>query len=287
MKSLLILLALAACAQAAPLKVASLSTIGDELAAKVGGTEVQVFSLVRPGLDPHEYEPSTSDLKTISGCQVILAMGKGLEGYLTKLEQTTRVPLVQIGAGFSSLRLPAENSAANNPIEDPHWWNSIEHMKLATKVVRTAFTQLRPASKSVFAANADKYLEELDALSHWARLELSALPRNQRKLVTSHDAFQYFARDWGFTVYPVEGITTKDEPSSKKVADLIALIKAQHVKAIFTENMQNPKVLKEITRETGAVLGGELYADGLGTGEAATYEGMMKHNIRTVVEALK
>ena len=105
--------------------------------------------------------------------------------------------------------------------------------------------------------------------------------------MTSHDAFQYFAKENGFTIYAIEGLSSSDQPSSKRVADLIKTVKEQGVKAVFAESIENPKVLKEITRETGAVIGGELYADGLGEGDAATFEGMYKHNVSTIVDALK
>ncbi|RYD62595.1 MAG: metal ABC transporter substrate-binding protein, partial [Verrucomicrobiaceae bacterium] len=121
----------------------------------------------------------------------------------------------------------------------------------------------------------------------WVKSEVAKLPRNKRKLVTSHDAFQYFAKEFGFTIYPVEGVSTADQPSSKKVAGLIQAIKAHGVKAVFAEKIQNPKVLQEITRETGAQIGGELYADGLGLGDASTVEGMFRHNVSTIVNGLK
>jgi ABC-type Zn uptake system ZnuABC Zn-binding protein ZnuA len=116
---------------------------------------------------------------------------------------------------------------------------------------------------------------------------VAKLPRDKRKLVTSHDAFQYFAKENGFTIYAIEGISSADQPSSKKVGDIIAVIKGQGVKAIFPESIENPKVLMEITRETGAKAGPALYADGLGDGDAATYEGMYKHNVTAIVSALK
>ena len=114
----------------------------------------------------------------------------------------------------------------------------------------------------------------------------STIPRDQRKLVTSHDAFQYFAADFGFTIHPIKGISSDDEPSSKSVAALIAVIKQQKVKAIFPESIENPKVIAEITRETGAKVADKLYADGLGDGDAGTYDGMYRHNVRTIVVAL-
>ena len=120
-----------------------------------------------------------------------------------------------------------------------------------------------------------------------ARLKLAELPRSSRKLVTSHDAFQYFARDYGFTIYAIEGFSHADQPSSAKVARIIAAIRAQGVKAVFPESIENPKVLREITRESGAKIGPELYADGLGEGDARTYAGMFRHNVTAIVDALK
>jgi zinc/manganese transport system substrate-binding protein len=117
--------------------------------------------------------------------------------------------------------------------------------------------------------------------------KVAELPRDKRKLVTSHDAFQYFARDYGFTILAIEGVSTESEPSNRHVAELIDEIKKEGVKAIFLESTLNPKVTKEITRETNAKIGGTLYADGIGTGDAATYAGMMKHNVSTIVDALK
>ncbi len=147
--------------------------------------------------------------------------------------------------------------------------------------------QAAPADKTEFTTNANAYLAKLAALSAWVKQKVAELPRDKRELVTSHDAFQYFAKQFGFTIYPIEGISTEQEPSAKQVDELIAAIKKEGVKAIFLEDTLNPKVSSEITRETGAKIGGTLYADGLGSGEGSTYEGMMKHNVTAIVEALK
>ena len=119
------------------------------------------------------------------------------------------------------------------------------------------------------------------------RQEIAKLPRNKRKLVTSHDALQYFAQEYGFKIYAIEGVSTEDQPSSKKVTDLINKIREQEVKAVFFESIKNPKVITEITKETGAKTGGELFVDGLGEKEASTYPDMIRHNIQTIVENLK
>jgi zinc/manganese transport system substrate-binding protein len=116
---------------------------------------------------------------------------------------------------------------------------------------------------------ATRYLTELDTLDAWAKRKLTELPRSSPKLVTTHDAFQYFGRDFGFTIYAIEGLTPADEPSCGKVARIIAAIRTQRVKAVFPESIENPKVLREITCESGAKVGPELYADGLGEGAAS------------------
>ncbi len=142
-------------------------------------------------------------------------------------------------------------------------------------------------TRTLYEKNAAAYLATLTELQKWARQEVAKLPRDKRKLVTSHDAFQYLARDYGFKIYAIEGVSTDDQPSSKKVTDLINTIRDQKVKAVFFESIENPKVVAEITKETGAKIGGELYADGLGEKDASTYSGMMRHNITSIVGNLK
>jgi zinc/manganese transport system substrate-binding protein len=154
-------------------------------------------------------------------------------------------------------------------------------------VVRDELTKVSPADKATFEANAQAYLAKLEVLQDWVASKVAELPRNQRKLVTNHDAFGYFAKEYGFTVMPIAGLSKNDQPGSKKVAELVAQIKAAGVKAVFSEDVANPKVIQEITRETGAKFGGELHSDGLGTGEGGTVDGMFKHNVTTIVEALE
>ena len=291
-EAILVLLALVFAwtgAGAAPLKVASLSTVLADVAQNVGGDRVEITQIVKAGVDPHEFQPTPGDVAAVASAQLVLISGKGLEGYLAKLEQSVggaKDRFVDVGDQIgASLKL----QEAGRTVEDPHWWHSVGNVKRAVNVVRDAFSRADPADKGVFQTNAASYLRRLDALDDELKLEVSTLPRDQRKLVTSHDAFQYFARDYGFKIYPVEGVSPTDEPGSGEVAALLGTIKTQHVKAVFFENMQNPKVIQEITRETGATVGGELYADGLGAAgsDAATYEAMMKHNVHTVVGALK
>ena len=269
----------------AELKVASLSTITTDIAEQVGGDAIEVIPIIKPGTDPHEFQPSPLDIKQIETADLVLITGKGMEGYLTKLEEAigNKAKFVDTGAKIPSLQLEEEGRI----VEDPHWWHSIENVKKAAGVVKKHFIDADPANKTSYERNATAYLAELTDLQKWARQEVSKLPFVNRKLVTSHDAFQYLARELGFKIYAIEGVTTDDQPSSKKITHLIKKIRAEGVKAVFFESIENPKVLGEITRETGAKVGGKLYADGLGINEASTYQDMIRYNVGTIVESLK
>jgi zinc/manganese transport system substrate-binding protein len=279
------------------LKIASFSTVLTEIVQEVGGTHVNVAGLVKPGQDPHEYQPRPSDLKQAAEAKLVLLSGKHLEHYLDKVQEATggKAETIAVGDALPTLRLkaapdePQSKAAAdqNGMIDDPHWWNSVINVEKATTIVRDALIKLDPPDRGDYEKNADAYLAKLEALDSWAKRKVAELPRDSRKLVTSHDAFQYLAKDYGFKIYAIEGVSTETEPSNRHVAELIDNIKSQQVKAIFLESTLNPKVSREITRETGAKIGGTLYADGLGAGDGMTYEGMVRHNISTIVDALK
>ena len=280
-------LGLSGAASAAPLKVASLSSVLSDVARNVGGDKIEVEEIVKGGVDPHEFVPSPSDVQQVADAGVVLVSGKGMEGYLAKLEEgTDQKKFVDVGDKIgASLKLKDEGKT----IEDPHWWHSVANVRKAADVVRDALIAADPADKDAFAANDAAYQAKLNDLDKAIRLKVAELGRDKRKLVTSHDAFQYFARDYGFKIYPIEGVSTAEEPSTRKVAELLGTIRKEKVKAVFFENTQNPKVITQITKETGATVGGELYADGLGApgGDAATYLDMMRHNADTIVNALK
>ena len=279
------------------LKVASFSTVLTEIAKQVGGNHVSVAGLVKPGQDPHEYQPTPDDLRQAADANLILLSGKHLEHYLDKVQQATggKAQSLSVGDMLPNLKMKADpdepqtKAAAdrNGIIDDPHWWNSVANVEKATVIVRDELIKLDPADRADYESNAKAYLAKLGDLDQWAKRKVAELSRDKRKLVTSHDAFQYLAKDYGFRVYAIEGVSTETEPSDRHIAELIDEIKKEQVKAIFLENTLNPKVTVEITKETGAKIGGTLYADGLGEGDGSTYDGMVRHNITTIVDALK
>ncbi len=269
----------------AELTVASLSTITTDLAHNIGGHHVQVEGIIRAGIDPHEFEPTPGDVKRVANADLVLFTGKGIEGYLTKLEEAAggTAKFVNIGSAIPSLTMTEDGKK----VEDPHWWHSVENMKQAARVVATAFEKADPANASDYEKNVATTLASLKELERWIRVQVAQIPHNQRKLVTSHDALQYLARDYGFTIYPVKGISTDEEPSSQHVKEIIDVIKNQGVHAVFFESIENPRAAQQIAHETGARIGGTLYSDGLGDAEASTYDSMMRHNVSTLVDGLK
>jgi len=276
---------LAATSSRAELTVASLSTITTDLSKNIGGSHVKVDPIIKAGIDPHEFEPTPLDVRKVADANLVLFTGKGIEGYLTKLEDATgsSSKFLDVGTSIPSLTMKEEGKI----VEDPHWWHSVENMKRATRVIATAFSQADPANSESYQNNAQNYLASLDELQRWIRVQVARLSHDQRKLVTSHDALQYFAHDYGFTIFPVKGISTNEEPSSQHVKEIIEVIRNQRVKAVFFENIENPQAVEQISKESGAKTGYTLYSDGLGESEASTYESMMKHNVSTIVDGLK
>jgi len=285
---------------AEPMKVASLNTVLTDIARNVGGDRVDVIEIVKAGTDPHAFEPTPGDIKKMAGAKLVLASGLGFESYLDKLKSSLGGgPVFVVGGdavkpimGFEEGCGEDHDHAGHEHADpkntpDPHWFHSIKNAKLVTTQIRDAFIKADPSDAAIFEANATAFQSKLDELARWAKVEIAKLPKSKRILVTSHDALGYFARDYAFKVLPVEGISTTEQPSSKKISALIEEIRTAGVKSIFAENIENPKVLQQITNETGAKIGGVVYADGLGTGKAGTYDGMMRTNVSTIVGALK
>ena len=269
----------------ADLNVVSLSTITTDLAKNIGGTHVKIEAIIKPGIDPHEFEPTPSDLRKVTKADLVLFTGKGMEGFLTKLEEADGVAgkFLNVGEAVPSLTMTEES----RKVEDPHWWHSVSNMERAAETLEEAFKKADPANAGFYEEREKRFLDSCENLKRWIRVKLAELPRSKRKLVTSHDALQYFARDYGFTILPVMGVSTGDEPSSRHVKELIGIIRREGVKAVFFESIENSRAVNQIAVETGARTGGVLYSDGLGDTEASTYDSMMRHNVSTIVDGLK
>lgn len=290
-----VVFSMAGALHAGAVKVASLNTVMADLARAVGGDRVEVVEIVHAGVDPHLYEPAPGDWKRIETADILLAGGLGFEPYLERMRPGLANAGVRVVAG-GDVVTPIEGACEGHGEEghhhhhgemDPHWWHSVSNTRAVAFQVREALIAEDPGGRAVYMANAEALDGRLEALEKWIRLQVVSVPKASRVLVTSHDALGYLAAEYGFDVLPVQGVSKSSQPSSQQVTRLIREIRERKVKAIFAERLENPKVLEQITAETGARPGGVLYADGLGKGPASTYEGMMKHNIGTIVEALK
>ncbi len=278
----------AAGADARPLRVATLGTVLAEIAARVGGDGAEVENVVRPGVDPHTFNPSPADIRTLVDADLVLASGLNIEGYLGRLVASVgpRGRVVSVGDALPVvLSLPGAGAGGE---KDPHWWHSIDDMLFAVELVRSEFARARPDHADEFARNAARYRGSLEELRSWASAEIAALPPARRQLVTSHDAFGYFARDYGFAVHAINGLSTESEADAKHLAGLIDLVRRKRIRAIFAESSANPRLVANLLDETGVSLGGTLYADGLGPAGsgAETYEAMYRHNVLAIVGGL-
>lgn len=283
-----------------PLRVAALHTVLAEIAREIGGADVVVSGLVAAGVDPHTYDPTPRDLATVMDADLVLGTGLHLEGYLERLAANPRLRdrLVLVGEALPVvLAVPAGTGnhghdrvlQAEGGEPDPHWWHGIDHVLFVSDLVRQHFARLRPAAAAAFAARAQTWQQKLFALKAWTAAEVAKLPPARRHLVTTHDAFGYLARDWGFTVHAIAGLSTDAEPDPKHLAELVKLVRRLGVKAVFAEGSASPRLAQALAAEAGAKLGGTLHADGLapaGSG-AETYTALMRHNISAIVAALR
>jgi zinc/manganese transport system substrate-binding protein len=288
MRGLRIVLMAIALLAAAPLHaedrlnvVASFSILAD-FVKNVGGDRINVTTLVGPNGDVHVYAPAPQDAKTIADARLLIINGLGLEGWLPRLLQSSgsRATVVTASNGISPLKLGAE--------ADPHAWQSIANAKMYVSNIRDALVQVDPRNGDAFRRNAEAYLAELDALDREVRDEIDKIPPERRKVISTHDAFGYFAKDYGIQFIAPLGVSTETEPSARDIASIIAQIRKDKIPAVFLENISDDRLMRRFSEETGAKLGGTLYSDSL-TGEngpVPTYIAMVRHNIKALTSAL-
>lgn len=281
-------------------KVASLHPILADLAQQVGGVNVEVVEILKPGADVHHFEPSPRDLAEMRGAKLLLASGKGLESFLDKLRDSlgAGVKLVEVGEKIPSIPFVEhehhhegekeeehDHDDHHHGSEDPHWWHSADNMKRAARIVADELTAVDPANAAAYAAGAKAASKRFGELKSWAQKEIAKIDRKNRQLVTAHAAFGYFCKEYGFEPISVLSIGRSDDSSSKHIAETIEEIREHGIKAIFPEDQANPKVLAEIARSTGVKIGEPLIADGTAK-VAHTFETMLAHNVRSIVAAL-
>ena len=269
-------------ARAEPLKVVATFSILGDLARNVGGNSIEVTTLVGPDSDAHVYSPTPADAKKIADAKLIIVNGLGFEGWLPRLVQSSggKAKIVTATDGIAPLRLG--NDA------DPHAWQSVGNAKVYVTNIRNALSAADPANTERYRTNADAYLAKLDVLEREVRDAVAKLPPARRKVISTHNAFGYFAAAYGIEFIAPLGVSTESEPSARDIAKIITQVKQAKIPALFLENVSDPRLMQRISAETGAKVGGTLYSDGLTgeKGDAPTYIDMVRHNIKALTRAL-
>jgi len=274
-----------------PLRVVTTVNMITDLAAQIGGDRVQVSGLMGPGVDPHLYKASAGDVRRLANADLVLYGGLHLEGKMVDILHAlnSRVPTVAVAEAVPEGELLELDGA-----HDPHVWFDPTLWAHAARAAGRALIQADPAGRTVYEANLNRYLGELAELDRWTAARFRTVPGRQRVLVTAHDAFGYLARRYGVEVRGLQGISTVAEASGQNVRGIASFLQERNVKAVFVESTVSPRgvqAIREAARARGheVRVGGELYADAAGergTPEG-TYVGMVRHNIQTIVEALK
>ena len=270
--------------------IATTGMIAD-LVKNIGGEHVEVKALMGTGVDPHLYKATQGDLRRLTNADIIFYNGLHLEGKMqdifTKLARKKTV--IAVGDAIaSSKRL----HHGNNP--DPHIWFDLSLWQQAGKRVLSVLQQQDPVNSQSYQIQADKYLTEMNALDQWVKQQLESVPAKQRILITAHDAFGYFGKAYGVKVMGLQGISTAAEFGLQDIKALKDVIVENKVKAVFVESSVSPRFIQSLVAGVKAEgyqvnIGGELYSDAMGLTGTPTdnYFGMVKHNVTTIVNALK
>ena len=271
--------------------VASFSILRDWV-QNVGGGRVEVTALVGPGADAHVYAPSPADAKIVAAAKLIVVNGLGFEGWIDRLVQAsaTKAAVIVASTGIAPRQAGTLGTFRDAAADiDPHAWQTVRNAEIYVANIRDALIRVDPPGRTIYEANAASYIQELDRLDQEVRRAVTTVAPARRKVITTHNAFGYFAADYGIAFIAQQGVSTETEASAKDVARIIRLIRAQNIPALFFENVTDPRLLRRVAAETGARIGGTLFSDALTVtgGLAPTYIDMMRHNIDEVVAALK
>lgn len=261
------------------------------LTREVAGDHLVIHTLVGPGVDPHEYEASAADLRQIAGAKLVLRNGIGLDDFLDRALKSGEAKRVVTTTEGVRVRLGGGAGSNGQTDEDPHVWHNPLNAKIMVDNIVRALSETYPDDAAKFRENGEAYKAKLDATDAEIQRLIDGIPVANRKMVTDHDAFGYFIERYGLTYVGavIPGTTTQSEPSSKDLAALQDTIRKEGVKAIFAERSVDPKVARELARDTNVRIVDDLYGDSLGDEgtDAATLDGMLLANARKIADALR
>lgn len=268
--------------------VASFSILGD-LVGEIGGDRVRVETLVGPNGDAHVLQPAPADVQKVRAAKVLVLNGLGLEGWMTRLQQSSGFKGVVVTASTGvRTQTVLDEHGGTKPVTDPHAWQDLANGRIYVRNIEQGLAKADPEGREIYAHNAATLVAAIDALEPEVKAAIQRLPPDRRKIITSHDAFGYFGSAYGMQFIAPTGVSTDSEPSAKDVAAIIRQIRAEKVPAVFLENISDPRMLERISQESGAKIGGTLYSDALSPpdGPAGTYLAMFRHNVAMLTKAL-
>jgi zinc/manganese transport system substrate-binding protein len=271
-----------------PVRVVVSFSILDDIVGEIGGRDVEVTSLIGRDANEHVFEPRPEQLRLLTQARVFVVNGLGLEGWLPRLVQSAqyRGLLVVATKGIAPLMRTEDGERAPTP--DPHAWQDVQNGVIYAENIARALAGTDPGHAGAYQQRLAHYRAKLEALDRSVRETMAAIPAEKRRVITSHDAFAYYGRAYGVAFRAPEGLSTESEPSAKTVAALIRQIRREGIKALFLENISDPRLMREIARETGANLGPPLYSDALSRpdGPAPTYTRMIEYNTAALKEGM-
>lgn len=267
--------------------VASFSILGD-IVRQIAGPDAAVKTLVGPDGDAHVYQPSPTDAKAVAGAKLIFMNGLGFEGWMARLLKSsgTKGKAITVTQGVKPHAATAEGHDHGNV--DPHAWQDVGNVRVMVANIAQALTDADPAHAEGYQTRAATYQAALERLDAEIKAQIGALTASQRRVITSHDAFGYYGKAYGVSFRAPQGMNTDSEASAKDVARLIGQIRKEKIRAVFVENISDPRLTQQLAKEAGAVIGGALYSDALSPadGLAATYLDLMRYNTKTLVTGM-
>ncbi len=272
-------------------RVVCTTTMITDLARQIAGDAADVRGIMRTGEDPHIYKMRPRDVQLIAGARLLLLNGLHLESTLEHAIENNAGDALVVRLANAPEIVPLESEQFRGA-PDPHCWFNVGYFRVYAQRTRDALVQIDPENAEGYRQRAAGYIAQLDELHEWVKEQIATIPREQRALVTSHDAFQYFGRTYYIDVFAVIGISTEQQPKPRDVARLTQTVRERHIRAVFVETSVSQtlnNIVKKVARAAGAKIGGTLYSDSLGPpeGSAGTYIGMVRHNVETIVKALK
>ncbi len=269
--------------------LASFSILAD-FVREIGGERVEVTSLVGPDGDAHVFTPTPADATKVASADVVVVNGLGFEGWIGRLMRSSRSKALLITAttGVQPIAGGHAHHGHDHGDHDPHAWQDVANAKIYVANIRDGLVQVDPEGRVTYEANARAYLARLDALDAEVRAMVAGISPEWRKIIVTHDAFRYFAKAYGLEFLAPQGLSTEAEASAADVARIVTRIQAERIKAVFLENISDPRLIEQIARETGVRIGGRLYSDALSgaSGPAASYIDMIRHNVTEIGRAL-